>query len=155
MAGKSSFSYWDTLGADPRTFTTAEEFNAISRGHLPELAGIEVTLCDKERFTGRMAVRPEIMAPNGFIHAASVIALADTLAGYATMINLQEGAESFTTVELKSNFLGTVREGAVSAVAIPQHRGRTTQVWDVDVHDEATDKRIAMFRCTQAVLWPR
>jgi uncharacterized protein (TIGR00369 family) len=95
------------------------------------------------------------MAPNGFLHAATVIALADTLCGYGTVVNLPEGAAGFTTVELKSNFLGTVREGGIECLATPLHLGGTTHVWDAVVDAEGTGRRLAVFRCTQLVLWPR
>ena len=83
------------------------------------------------------------------------MALADTSCGYATIAHLPQGAASFTTIELKSNFLGTVREGSVSCTASAQHLGRNTQVWDAVVSDEATGRRIALFRCTQMILWPK
>jgi len=100
-------------------------------------------------------VRKEVMAPNGFLHAASVIALADTSCGYGCVALLPEGARGFTTIELKSNFVGTAREGAIYCRATPVHVGRTTQVWDAVVTVEGTDTRIALFRCTQMVLWPK
>jgi uncharacterized protein (TIGR00369 family) len=102
-----------------------------------------------------MAVKKLHFAPNDFLHAASVVALADTTCGYATMAHLPAGAESFTTIELKSNHLGTVREGSISCVATAQHLGRNTQVWDAVVTDAANGKKIALFRCTQMILWPK
>ena len=102
-----------------------------------------------------MPVRKEVMAPNGFLHAASVIALADTSCGYGCISRLPEGASGFTTIELKANFLGTAREGAILCRATPVHLGRTTQVWDAVVTLEASGARIALFRCTQMVLWPK
>ena len=81
--------------------------------------------------------------------------LADTTCGNATLAHLPAGADSFTTIELKSNHLGSVREGILSCVATAVHLGRTTQVWDAVVSDEVTGKKIAVFRCTQLVLWPR
>jgi uncharacterized protein (TIGR00369 family) len=95
------------------------------------------------------------MAPNGFLHAATVIALADTSCGYGCVANLPQGASGFTTLELKSNFLGTTRESAIACRAIPVHLGRTTQVWDAVVTIEGSEKKIALFRCTQMVLWPK
>ena len=89
------------------------------------------------------------------MHAASIIALADTACGYATIAHLPDGADSFTTIELKTNFFSTVREGGIFCVATPQHLGRTTQVWDAVVTDEASGKKLALFRCTQMVLWPK
>ncbi len=102
-----------------------------------------------------MAVRPDLLAPNGYLHAASVIGLADTSCGYGCVALLPKGARGFTTVELKSNFLGTATEGAIRCQAAPVHLGRTTQVWDAVVSNEATAARIALFRCTQMVLWPK
>ena len=99
-------------------------------------------------------VRPELLAPNGFLHAGTVITLADTACGYACMSHLPEGAANFTTLELKCNFLGTTTEGELRAVARAAHLGRSTQVWDATVYDGA-DRAIALFRCTQMVLHRR
>jgi uncharacterized protein (TIGR00369 family) len=94
------------------------------------------------------------MAPNGYLHAASVIALADTSCGYGCIAYLPQGASGFTTIELKANFLGTALDGAIVCRATPVHLGRTTQVWDAVVSAEGGG-RIALFRCTQMVLWPK
>ena len=133
---------------------TAEVFNGRSRGHLPGLTGVEILKVSEEGVESRMAVRREVMAPNGFLHAASIIALADTSCGYGCIALLPEGASGFTTIELKSNFLGTARDGAILCRATPVHLGRTTQVWDAAVSAEGAG-RIALFRCTQMVLWPK
>jgi uncharacterized protein (TIGR00369 family) len=95
------------------------------------------------------------MAPNGFLHAGTVITLADTAAGYGCVANWPDGATGFTTIELKSNFTGTLREGTMLAEASMIHGGRTTQVWDVEVSDEATGRKLAYFRATQMILYPR
>jgi uncharacterized protein (TIGR00369 family) len=92
---------------------------------------------DERELLMRMQIQPQFLAPNGFLHAASVIALADTACGFAVIAHLPPGAESFTTIELKSNFLGTAREGAVDAVARGVHLGRNTQVWDATVTEVA------------------
>jgi 1,4-dihydroxy-2-naphthoyl-CoA hydrolase len=134
---------------------TAEAFNRRSAGHLPGLAGVEILTITAETVHSRMAVRREVMAPNGFLHAASVIALADTSCGYGCIAHLPHGASGFTTVELKTNFLGTARDGAILCQARPVHLGRTTQVWDAEVSVEGGGAKIALFRCTQMVLWPK
>jgi 1,4-dihydroxy-2-naphthoyl-CoA hydrolase len=134
---------------------TAEVFNGRSRGHLPGLLGVEILAIGPEGVTSRLPVRRDVMAPNGFLHAASVIALADTSCGYGCMALLPAGASGFTTIELKSNFLGTARDGAILCRATPAHLGRTTQVWDAEVAVEDGGAKIALFRCTQMVLWPR
>ena len=135
------------------TTLTREYFNGFGEGHLPGFLGVEIVTVSREAVESRMAVRREVMAPNGFLHAASVIALADTSCGYGCVATLPDGARGFTTIELKANFLGTAREGAIACRATPVHLGRTTQVWDAVVTNEATRARIALFRCTQMVLW--
>ena len=133
----------------------ADEFQARGVGRLPGHLGLEVVTVEPGRAVLRLPVRDELLAPNGFLHAASVIALADTAAGYGCVASLPEGASGFTTVELKSNFLGTVLEGAITTEATLVHGGRTTQIWDAPVVDEASGKTLALFRCTQLVLYPR
>ena len=134
---------------------TAELFNAKGPGHLPGLLGIEILSVRPEGLESRLSVRKELFAPNGFLHAASVVALADTTCGYGCTTHLPEGATGFTTVELKSNHVGTAREGAILCRAEPVHLGRTTQVWDAVVSVEGSGRKIALFRCTQMVLWPK
>jgi len=124
-------------------------------GTLPGLIGLEIIQAERASLASRPELRDELMAPNGYLHAATVVALADTSCGYGTFVNLPEGAEGFTTLELKSNFLGTKREGAIRCEATLAHGGRTTQVWDATVADEESGKPIALFRCTQMILYPR
>ncbi len=137
----------------------AEDFSATltqaQAGHLPDLLGLEWLEARSGFVKGRFTVAKHHMAPNGFLHAASVIALADSACGYGCVVSLPDGANGFTTIELKSNFLGTVREGGVLCQARLAHGGRQTQVWDAVVTAEATGKTIALFRCTQMVLHPR
>lgn len=137
------------------TTTTHEYFNRFGSGYLPQLLGVEILTVSKEAVESRLAVRREVMAPNGFLHAATVVALADTSCGYGCVASLPQGASGFTTIELKSNFLGTSRDGAILCRATPVHLGRTTQVWDAVVTAEASGAKIALFRCTQMVLWPK
>jgi 1,4-dihydroxy-2-naphthoyl-CoA hydrolase len=138
-----------------RAEMTADVFNGRGAGHLPGLVGVQILSVTPEGLESRLEVRRELLAPNGFLHAASVVALADTSCGYACVANLPQGASGFTTIEIKSNFLGTALEGAIFCRATPAHLGRTTQVWDAVVTIEGTEKRIALFRCTQMVLWSR
>ena len=134
--------------------TTIDQLNARSQGYLPGLIGIEFLSKEPGRLTSRLALRPELLAPNGYLHAAVIIALADTACGYGTFTDLPDGANNFTTIELKSNFLGTAREGSIACVATRVHNGRTTQVWGAEVTDETSGKIIALFRCTQLILYP-
>ena len=133
---------------------TLDVMNARGRGRLPELFGFRVMAVEQGLLVAELDIRPELLAPNGFLHAATVIALADTACGYGCIAHMPKGAENFTTVELKSNFLGTAREGGIACIAKPAHLGRNTQVWDATVTRHADGKPIALFRCTQMILWP-
>lgn len=132
---------------------THQDFKRFGDGYLPGHLGVEIITVNPREVESRMQVRREVMAPNGYLHAASVVALADTSCGYGCVAALPEGARGFTTIELKSNFLGTARDGSILCRATPAHLGRNTQVWDAVVTKEADGKVIALFRCTQMVLW--
>ncbi|MBK9116850.1 MAG: PaaI family thioesterase [Betaproteobacteria bacterium] len=107
------------------------------------------------RLTAEIDIRPELLAPNGFLHAATIVALADTACGFGCIAHLPQGAENFTTVELKANFFATAREGTIVAVARPVHLGNTTQVWDAEVTRKSDGRQMTLFRCTQLILWPK
>ena len=138
-----------------RPDTSIAVLNERGSEYLPGYLGIEMLELAHMTLTSRMPVRKLHFAPNDFLHAASVVALADTTCGYATLAHLPEGAQSFTTIELKSNHLGTVKEGSIACAATAQHLGRNTQVWDAVVTDETSGRKIALFRCTQMILWPK
>lgn len=142
------------MGAILRKDMTPGHFNARSAGHLPGLVGMVVDEIADSLVRAHLLVRPELMAPNGFLHAGTVITLADTSCGYGTIAHLPDGATGFTTIETKSNHLGTARDGTIEVEARIAHAGRTTQVWDAVVSHRETGRSIALFRCTQFVLWP-
>lgn len=135
-----------------RPLPTLDELNAQGEGMLPGLIGIRFTHAEAGLMRSELTLRRELLAPNGFLHAATVIALADTTCGYGTRLLLPETATGFTTIELKSNHLGTAREGTLTCEARSVHAGRTTQVWDAEVRSP-NGKVMALFRCTQAVLY--
>lgn len=122
---------------------------------LPGLLGLEFPESRPGYVRGRMAITEDHMAPNGFLHAASVIALADSACGRGAFISRPEGATGFTTIELKTNFLGTAKDGAIEVEAHMVHGGRLTQVWDAEVRREGDAKPLALFRCTQMLLYPK
>jgi uncharacterized protein (TIGR00369 family) len=129
--------------------------NAFTADKHPGHVGVSLTHCEATRVEGRLTVTEAVVAGTGFLWAPVVITLADWLCAAGMSPNLKEG-ESFTTVELKTNFLGSAKVGeVVSGVARPTHRGRTTHVWDVEVTNENSGKVIALFRCTQMILAPR
>lgn len=134
---------------------SAEDFNQRGVGKLPGHLGLVITHISAAQVRGELAVTDKVMAPNGFLHAGTVVTLADTCTGYGCVVNLPPGATGFTTVELKSNHLGTALEGRITCVATPLHLGRSTQVWDAVVSHRETGKTIAVFRCTQMILYAK
>lgn len=136
-------------------WSSVEFFNRETGAFLPGTLGVEAVEIDHGHCVLRMPVEPKVMALNGYLHAGSVVTLADTAAGTGCMASLPKGAHSFTTIELKSNFISTAREGSVTAIATLVHGGGKTQVWDATVTRDLDDKVIAHFRCTQMILYPR
>jgi len=134
-----------------RPDVTPASFLARQEGTLPGRFGLVVTRLEEQRLDAEVAIAPWMLAPNGYLHAASVLLLADTAAGYACMAHLPDGAKNFTTIELKSNFLGTAREGTMRTECRAEHLGRTTHVWASTVFGP-NDRKLALFRCTQMIL---
>jgi uncharacterized protein (TIGR00369 family) len=123
-------------------------------GRFPSMIGLEVLQVEREVVRGRLETTEQLIAGTGYLWAPVVIGLADALCAAGTGANLPDGA-TFTTVELKTNFLGSARAGEwIVGEATPAHLGRTTQVWDVTVVNETKNRTIALQRCTQMVLYP-
>jgi uncharacterized protein (TIGR00369 family) len=133
--------------------TLAQLQEAGSR-FLPGLLGIEVYEADDGLARARLELGERHWAPNGYLHAGTVVSLADTACGYGCILNLPDGATGFTTIELKTNFLRSAQSGTVDCEARLAHGGRTTQVWDATVTDP-DGRQMALFRCTQLLLRAR
>jgi 1,4-dihydroxy-2-naphthoyl-CoA hydrolase len=132
---------------------TLEQLRALGDERFPGLVGVDVFEVAEGLVRARLELRDEHLAPNGYLHAGAVVTLADTACGYGCILNLPEGATGFTTIELKTNFVRTAREGKLACEASRVHGGRTTQVWDATVTD-AAGKTVGLFRCTQLLLRP-
>ena len=133
-----------------RPGSSVSEVNEAIKGTLPALLGIEYVDVQYGHVVSRMDLRSELLAPtNGLLHGGAIVTIADSACGVGTALSLPEGARGHATVEVKANFIGSVRQGSVSCEAQLVHGGRSTQVWDATVRDEQTRKVIAVFRCTQ------
>jgi 1,4-dihydroxy-2-naphthoyl-CoA hydrolase len=137
------------------TLRTPGRFNSAGAGKLPGHLGVVITEVSESRVSGELPVVESVMAPNGYLHAGTIVTLADTVSGYGCVANLPPDASGFTTIELKSNHLGTTRQGTIVAVATPVHRGKTTQVWDAIVTHKESGRTLAVFRCTQLILYSK
>ena len=133
----------ERMSADFRTLRTPQRFNSVGAGKLPGHLGIVITEVSESRVSGELPVVEAVLAPNGYLHAGAVVALADTCLGIRLHRKSARRCIGFTTIELKSNHLGTTLDGTIIAVATPVHRGRSTQVWDAVVTTKSP-----------AVLWP-
>lgn len=132
-----------------------EYYTKLGANTLPGHLGIAITHVDATEIRAEVEISPSLMAPNGFLHAGTSITLADTAAGIGCVANLPEGALGFTTLEIKSNHLSTAREGVIECSAKLVHRGKTTQVWDAVISHQQSGKIIALFRCTQMILYAK
>ncbi|MEX1019638.1 MAG: PaaI family thioesterase [Litorilinea sp.] len=161
----------------------AEQLAARLQGGLPGHLGIELLAMPPGQMILRMPIRPIHSAANGYLHAGAVVTLADTACGFGCLANLPAPAKNFTTIELKSNFLSTALDGVIMAHATLRHGGRRTQIWDAEVRtvvdaapegnpaegnpaEDATllhtapptapseARLLALFRCTQMILYP-
>ncbi len=139
--------------SDP--LTRARRMNEFFGPLVPGQMGCVFDHAAPELVLGHIDVTGTLIAGTGFLFAPAIIALADTCAAIGCGANIPAGA-SFTTIELKSNFLASARVGErVSCRCTPAHVGRQTHVWDAVVTNETTGRTIALFRCTQMVLLPR
>ncbi|WGS23648.1 MULTISPECIES: PaaI family thioesterase [unclassified Bradyrhizobium] len=147
------FAVHGPSGSD-RATTLVEHINASQAGSLPALLEFQWVEAERGRVRGRFNVAKKHFSPHGLLHGATIVALADSACGFGCLASLPEGATGFATGELKTNFIGAAREGIVSCEARLIHAGRTTQVWDAEIRSEAAGKAIALFRCTQMLLYP-
>ncbi|HVL59392.1 MAG TPA: PaaI family thioesterase [Burkholderiaceae bacterium] len=136
-----------------RPGVTVESLLRGQATNLPLLLGFEPLELEPGRLTAQLSIGPQHLAPNGYLHAATIVMLADTACGLGCWAHLPDGANGFTTIELKANLLGTALDGTISAEATAAHAGRSTQVWDAVV--QQGDRTLALFRCTQMVLYPK
>jgi 1,4-dihydroxy-2-naphthoyl-CoA hydrolase len=134
---------------------TVESLNQANDGKLPGHLGLTISRVEAGLVVGRLEARTDLIAHTGYLLAGAVLSAADILCAYGVSTAWPEGANGFTTVEVKCNFMGTIRQGAAVITASLLHGGRTTQVWDAQVVEEGSGRLMAAFRCTQIILYPR
>ena len=132
-----------------------EDFNRYGEKYLFGYLGMEFLKVEDDEVIARIVLQQHHFGWNGYLHAGTIFSLADSCAGYGCVRSLPEGAVGFTTIETKTNFLSTVRQGSIQAIAIPLHRGKSTQVWDTSVSSTENGQLLSCYRCTQMVLWPK
>ena len=117
----------------------------------PQLMGVEIISAEPSIVRGRLTVRPDLCTSGHILHGGAIMAFADTLGATGAFLNLPAGAGT-TTVESKTNFFSSAREGTtVLAETTPLHIGRRTSVWQTRISRE-DGKLIALVTQTQMVL---
>lgn len=131
--------------------TPLEQINSL-RMPFAELKGVTFTEASRDKVVARMPVRPDLCTLGHILHGGAIMALADSVGAAATVVNLPDDAKGTTTIESKTNFVGSAREGStLIATATPVHRGRRTQVWQTRLETEE-GKLVAVVTQTQMVL---
>jgi 1,4-dihydroxy-2-naphthoyl-CoA hydrolase len=116
------------------------------------LLQIEILEASKDGIRGKMKVRAELCTGGSILHGGAIMSLADTLGAFGAMHVLPEGGKGTTTLESKTNFLGSAKVGeTVLAHCTPVHVGRRTSVWQTKISTEA-GRNVALVTQTQMVL---
>lgn len=118
---------------------------------LARTLGIRTDERTAERVVLALDWAPHLCTVGGVLHGGVIMALADSAGGVCALLNLPSDASGTTTIESKTNFLGAVRGGTVTATSTPLHRGRTTIVIETSVRD-ANGKLVAKVTQTQMVI---
>jgi uncharacterized protein (TIGR00369 family) len=127
------------------------EQDVVARQPLARLLGIEVVEARADRVLARLTVREDVCTSGGILHGGAFMALADTAGAIGAALNLRPG-DNTTTIESKTNFLGSAVLGAVvTAEALPVHIGRRSSVWQTRITNDA-GKLLALVTQTQLVL---
>jgi 1,4-dihydroxy-2-naphthoyl-CoA hydrolase len=130
-----------------------DSLELLSQTKIPfaEMLGLRLTSASPERVTAELVVREELCTNPAVLHGGAMMALADSLGAYATMLNLS-GGRSTTTLESKTNFFAPAPVGTkVIAECTPLHRGRRTMVWQTRITAEA-GRLLGIVTQTQMVL---
>jgi uncharacterized protein (TIGR00369 family) len=132
-----------------------ESLELLKQTRLPfaELIGVRLIAAAPDRVTAELNVREELCTNPAVLHGGALMAMADSLGAYATLLNLRSGRGT-TTIESKTNFFAPAPVGStVCAECIPLHRGRRTMVWQTRISGE-NGKLLAIVTQTQMVLEP-
>jgi len=131
-----------------------KQMNSLAKDSFVSHLGIKIAKINKQGAVAKLKVSKVIMAPNGLIHGGAITSLADTACGFGTMYHLKKD-QMFATIELKTNFISAVQRGTIVCEATLIHKGKTLHVWDSKIFEEKSLKVIALFRCTQMIIYQK
>jgi 1,4-dihydroxy-2-naphthoyl-CoA hydrolase len=112
---------------------------------------IDVLEASPDKVVATMPVQPKVHQPFGLLHGGASVALAETVASIGAFLSVADQGLMAVGLEINANHLRGVRDGIVTATATPIHKGRTTQVWNIEIKDQ-NDKMVCISRCTLAII---
>ncbi len=118
---------------------------------LMETLGIVLTEASPERVVATMPVTPAHHQPFGILHGGASVALAETVASFGSSASIDTTRQRAVGLEINANHVRSLREGTLTAVGTPLHLGRSTQVWSVEIRDDA-GRLVCVSRCTLALI---
>lgn len=133
------------------TVPDVDRLNAHNRGTLGESLGIEITEIGADFVRGRMPVDARTKQPFGLLHGGASVALAETLGSIGGNLCVDSERMIAVGLEISANHLRPVTRGWVNGIARPLHVGRSTQVWDIRIEDDA-GKLSCISRLTLSVI---
>ncbi len=127
------------------------QINTTRAGSVWEILDIQLVSAAKDRVVATMPIGPNHRQQVGYLHGGISVVLAESVASLGTVLNIDASRQMAFGLEINANHLRPKRDGQLTAVATPVHRGRTTHVWDIKISDE-NDKLVCVSRCTVAVV---
>lgn len=127
------------------------QVNAAREGTILHALNIQLVRAEKDLVMATMPVGPDQRQPAGYLHGGASVVLAETVASFASLLNIDMQHQMAFGLEINANHLRPKRDGVLTAVATPIQRGRTTHIWDIRINDEQ-DKLICISRCTVAIV---
>jgi 1,4-dihydroxy-2-naphthoyl-CoA hydrolase len=128
-----------------------QRVNSTRDGSVWEVLGITLVVAEKDRVVATMPIGPHHRQQLGYLHGGVSVVLAESLASLGGALNVESDTQMVFGLEINANHLRPKREGTLTGVAVPLHRGRNTHVWEVKITDEQ-DKLVCVSRCTIAVV---
>ncbi len=122
----------------------------LTKGTLMEALDIEVVEFQPSRVVMTMPVSAKTKQPAGLLHGGASVALAESAASLGTYLNIDRSKQTAVGIEINANHIRSAKTGKVTAIATPIHKGRTTMVWEIRIHDDE-DKLVCISRCTVGI----
>ena len=127
-----------------------KEFQQLNKGSICEHLAIEYTELGEDFMSGKMPVDYRTVQPFGILHGGASIVLAETLGSLGTFASLPEG-KICVGLDINANHIRSVTGGFIHGAAKCRHKGKTTQVWEINITDDKGNL-VCISRITMAVL---